>query len=104
MERKVTPVSVKLLKILAVMIKYRLFRNVWLSVCFVSAASQYLSFLAHQCVSMSGLVCLPVTDGAPPPVAHSTSSGQWFPLMAPSGEDAGGNGQGKEEEEEGKEG
>lgn len=29
---------------------------------------------------------------------------QWFPVMAPSGEDAGGNGEEEEEEEEGKEG
>lgn len=36
-----------------------------------------------------------------PPEAHSTSFGQWFPLMAPSGEDAGGNGEEKEEEEGG---
>lgn len=36
-----------------------------------------------------------------PPKAHGPSSGQWFPLMAPSGEDAGGNGEEKEEEKEG---
>lgn len=37
----------------------------WSAVYFVSA-SQYLSFLPYQCVSMSGQVCLPVTDGGPP--------------------------------------
>lgn len=38
------------------------------------------------------------------PAAHSTSSGQWFPLMAPPGKDSGGNGtRSKKEKEEEKE-
>lgn len=61
---------------------------------------------AGQYVSVSERVCLPMTDGvtlAPTPPKHTgPSSGQWFPLMAPSGEGAGRNEQEKEGQKEGR--
>lgn len=82
-------------------------RKLWLTVCFVSAASQYLSSLGPPvCVCLWASVsahdwwCSP--PNSTPPKHTGLSSGQWFPLMAPSGEGAGRNEQEKEGQKEGR--
>lgn len=83
-------------------IQLKLLWNIWLGCWsyFVLTASQYSSVRSHQCASMSEPVFLATIDGALPPVQHTASSspGQWFSLMAPSGGDAWGNGKQKEED------